>query len=72
LAAEGYEPYREDDGLALANCPFHALAEEQRELVCSMNLELVTGLLEGMSAPRVEACLDPGAARCCVRVRRAT
>ena len=31
----------------MRNCPFHLLAEEHPLLVCSMNLALCQGLLEG-------------------------
>jgi predicted ArsR family transcriptional regulator len=68
LAAHGYEPTRDGDTITLANCPFHALAEEHRELVCGMNLEVIAGVLEGAAAPHMGACLDPAPGRCCVRV----
>jgi len=68
LADEGYEPLVEGRSVVLRNCPFHALAEAQRELVCGMNVELVQGLIEGMGAKGVEARLDPTPGRCCVRV----
>lgn len=40
--------------IALATC-FHRLAEQERELVCSMNLGFLTGLLEGPAACSVGA-----------------
>lgn len=68
LAAQGYEPTQHGDDLTLENCPFHALAEEHRELVCGMNLDVITGVLEGLGATHLEARLDPGPGRCCVTV----
>jgi predicted ArsR family transcriptional regulator len=68
LAAHGYEPTRDGDAITLANCPFHALAEEHRELVCGMNLEVIAGVLEGAAAAHMGAHLDPAPGRCCVRV----
>jgi len=68
LAAHGYEPTRDGDAITLANCPFHALADEHRELVCGMNLEVIAGVLEGAAAPHMGARLDPAPGRCCVRV----
>ena len=40
----GYAP-RDDGagGIALENCPFHALAARHTDLVCGANLELVRG-----------------------------
>jgi predicted ArsR family transcriptional regulator len=71
LAAHGYEPARHGDDITLENCPFHALAEEHRELVCGMNLDVITGMLEGLAATHLEAQLDPGPGRCCVTVHPA-
>ena len=50
LAAHGYEPRAEATGRSLANCPFHALAREHTELVCGMNLDLITALLDELAA----------------------
>lgn len=69
LADHGYEPRTSSSGLALDNCPFHALAEEHRALVCGMNRDLVAGVLEGLGADRLRAELDPAPGRCCVTVR---
>lgn len=70
LRQHGYEPVtgpRKE--IALANCPFHRLAEEHRPLVCGMNLDFLTGLLEGMDPDsRLTARLQPEAGACCVRM----
>ena len=70
LEPHGYEPVGGDDEeIALANCPFHRLAEEQRELVCGMNLDLLHGVLEGLGlGDHLTARLDPAPGYCCVRI----
>ncbi len=70
LAAHGFEPRTEDSTITLANCPFHTLAREHTELVCGMNLALVTALLESLRPDLVEARLDPAPGRCCVVLSR--
>ena len=70
LARHGYEPTlvkrRE---IALANCPFHRLAEAHRDLVCGMNLDFLAGLLEGIgSTVDLTARLEPSPGFCCVRI----
>jgi predicted ArsR family transcriptional regulator len=68
LTAHGYEPERHGEVIMLQNCPFHVLAEEHRELVCGMNLDMLEGLLEGAAAPDLTARLNPDPGRCCVTV----
>lgn len=68
LAAHGYEPARHEETITLENCPFHALAEQHRDLVCGMNLDVVDGVLEGAAATHLQARLDPAPGRCCVTV----
>src|SRR4051794_40482043 len=48
LAGQGYEPRTSEDSVALANCPFDRLAADHTELVCTMNLALLRGVLEGL------------------------
>ncbi len=69
LSGQGYEPYTEGTAVTLQNCPFHALTEEHRQLVCGMNLDLIKGLLDAGGLPETSASLDPGPGRCCVSVR---
>jgi predicted ArsR family transcriptional regulator len=69
LTAHGYEPRLDGDRVTLENCPFHALAERHRDLVCHMNLDVVEGVLEGAGAVDVEAALEPSPGRCCVTLR---
>ncbi len=66
LAAHGFEPYRDGQRIYLRNCPFHALSRDYTQLVCGMNLALMEGLVQGASAPRLSARLDPAPGRCCV------
>lgn len=72
LERRGYEPCQMDDGeIALANCPFHRLAEEHRALVCGMNLDFVDGLIEGVALDSpLHARLAPAPGYCCVRLRQ--
>ena len=66
-----YEPRDQGDGeIALLNCPFHALAQEYRDLVCGMNLALMSGLAEEVAGAGLEARLDPHPGECCVRLTR--
>jgi predicted ArsR family transcriptional regulator len=64
----GYEPEVEAGTVTLHNCPFHALAERHRELVCAMNLELIDGLIDVLGTDAVAARLQPTPGRCCVTV----
>ncbi len=68
LEEQGYEPRAHGDDVVLANCPFHALVDEQRDLVCGMNHDLLSGMAdavgEGVMAPR----LEPSEGTCCVRL----
>ena len=70
LAQHGYQPELADhDEVALANCPFHRLAQEHRTLVCGMNLDLVRGVLDGTgSTDQLAARLAPQPGYCCVRI----
>jgi predicted ArsR family transcriptional regulator len=72
LAELGYEPRAAEDVLILANCPFDALAKADTELVCGMNLDLISGLLDGLGHAGPRARLDPAPGRCCVTVRQPT
>ena len=70
LEQHGYEPHRRDDEIVLTNCPFHALAEQHRDLVCGMNLDLLTGVIDGAGdADLLDARLAPEPGYCCVRVK---
>jgi predicted ArsR family transcriptional regulator len=70
LEDQGFEPRLEDGVITLANCPFHALAQEHTELVCGMNLRLLDGVLESVPSSGLVARLQPAPGRCCVRMER--
>ena len=68
LDEEGYQTRSDPAGLALANCPFHALAAEHTALICGMNLAIMEGLLDRAGGLGLAAVLDPADGRCCVRL----
>lgn len=68
LSQCGYEPRTDASGVTLANCPFHTLAQEYRDLVCGMNLELMEGLVDSVEGAELEARLEPAPGQCCVRL----
>lgn len=69
LAELGYAPERQGGTVLLWNCPFHALVEVDTPLVCGLNQNLLSGVVEGMEG-QAEAALEPGEGRCCVVLRR--
>jgi predicted ArsR family transcriptional regulator len=72
LEARGYEPAETPSGeIRFQNCPFHALVDEHRDLVCNMNLALADGILDGLGAPHFSARLDPQPGQCCVAISSA-
>jgi predicted ArsR family transcriptional regulator len=66
LDERGYEPAEVDGTLRLRNCPFHALVDDHRDLVCGMNLALAEGILDGLGEERISARLDRQPGLCCV------
>lgn len=71
LARCGYEPRVDGTDIVLVNCPFHDLAQQHTELICGMNLGLVTGLLDGAGCTARRARLAPHERYCCIRVEPA-
>lgn len=69
LADLGYEPRRRRGMLTLANCPFHHLAQMASDVVCTMNLEVIRGIIEGLGTAGAVAVLEPAPGTCCVRIR---
>jgi predicted ArsR family transcriptional regulator len=69
LRERGYEPFVDGDAVRLRNCPFHAVAQRQPEVVCEMNLALLRSLADGLDRG-IDATLEPGPGRCCVALRR--
>jgi predicted ArsR family transcriptional regulator len=68
LEREGFEPRREDREVCLRNCPFDTLATEHTALVCGVNLDLVSGVLDGLGCSSARARLQPDSEHCCVRI----
>jgi predicted ArsR family transcriptional regulator len=69
LEEQGYEPRVDGNEIVLANCPFHALVQEQRELVCGMNHDLLRGLADVIGDDVLAAHLEPSESYCCVRIK---
>ena len=69
LSRHGYEPREDHERIVLVNCPFHALAQTQTELVCGMNHALIGGVTATLQPHEPDASLEPGAGRCCVVLR---
>jgi predicted ArsR family transcriptional regulator len=67
LAEQGYEPRAHAGEVLLANCPFHALVDEQRDLVCGMNHDLLCGMAAAVDDDVLAARLEPTEGTCCVR-----
>jgi predicted ArsR family transcriptional regulator len=70
LERRGYEPVREGDRLWSCNCPFHELSMAYPPVICGMNLALLTGLVRGLGATRLEARMNPAPGRCCVVISK--
>ena len=68
LAEEGFEPHRDGGEVCLRNCPFDALVAEHTALVCGVNLDFVSGVLDGLGCASARARLQPDADHCCVRL----
>jgi predicted ArsR family transcriptional regulator len=67
LETGGYEPEADELGtIRLRNCPFHALVEDHRPLVCGTNLALAEGMTRGAGVTDVRPVLDPQPGYCCV------
>ncbi len=74
LNQSGYEPVTEPDGtIRLRNCPFHALVEEHRPLVCGANLAMAEGIADASGAGAdLTPVLDPQPGYCCVAFKPAS
>jgi predicted ArsR family transcriptional regulator len=68
LDEQGYEPHQHGNEVVLANCPFHALVDEQRDLVCGMNHDLLCGMADAVGDGVLAARLAPSEGSCCVRL----
>jgi predicted ArsR family transcriptional regulator len=68
LSTCGYEPYNEAGSVRFHSCPFHALAEQSRDLVCGLNRELVQGIVSGLGNETLDVRLSPRTDECCVEL----
>ena len=68
LSEQGYEPHQHGDEIVLGNCPFHALVDEQQDLVCGMNRDLLCGMAAAVGDDVLAARLAPSDGNCCVRL----
>jgi predicted ArsR family transcriptional regulator len=67
LEAGGYEPVIDKTGIIrLRNCPFDALVDSHRTLVCGTNLAMAEGLASGAAITDMSPVLDPQPGYCCV------
>lgn len=74
LSAHGYDPDLQetdrDTFIRLRNCPFHHLAQQQRKLVCGMNLSLIDGMVAELRLPDWQPVLAPRPGECCVAIEK--
>lgn len=70
LTRLGFEPFEDGDGtLRLRNCPYHDMAREDSDFVCSMNLHLMQGVTEGLDLADMSPTAEPMDGMCCVAFR---
>jgi predicted ArsR family transcriptional regulator len=73
LDRAGYEPITDSHGtIRLRNCPFDALAEAHRTLVCGTNLAMADGIVAGIGASETRPVLDRQPGFCCVAFPQGT
>jgi predicted ArsR family transcriptional regulator len=73
LEHAGYEPSADGTGaIRLRNCPFDALVDEHRPLVCATNLAFAQGIVDGVgvTASDFKPKLDSKPGYCCVVFER--
>lgn len=68
LSVLGYEPRQTADRcIDLLNCPFHELAEEERDTVCAMNLAILRGITSVLP-DQYDPIAEQRAGFCCVKL----
>ena len=69
LREHGFEPRTIGRDIVLSNCPFHALAQQYRDLVCGMNLHLMEGVRSvfDVGDDELQPRLEPEPGQCCVK-----
>ncbi|MBB5632739.1 putative ArsR family transcriptional regulator [Cryobacterium mesophilum] len=70
LESCGYEPRDDGEGgLVLTNCPFHKLATNHTDVICSANVALLQGVADGAAeGERSVEFVQPSNGCCCVRI----
>ena len=58
----------DEGGIGLCNCPLHAIAQENQDIVCDLNLNLIRGVLDGGAQDDVGAELVFKPSPCCVTI----
>ena len=72
LGLRGYEPFEGDNRtLRLRNCPFEAVACQDPEFVCGLNLRLLEGVIDGLGVD-AQPVLQPHDGQCCVAITMGT
>ena len=71
LKARRFQPSSSAEGIRLGNCPFHALVDDYRATVCSLNLALLRGVVEGCGAADLRPEPTPAPPGCRVFLRSA-
>jgi predicted ArsR family transcriptional regulator len=66
LTEQGYAPHRADGTIVLSNCPFDTVARDHTQLICGMNLAMLTAVIEQLQETALAARLEPATDRCCV------
>jgi predicted ArsR family transcriptional regulator len=70
LKSYGYKPAITPEQITLRNCPFDALAQDHRDVVCEMNRALIGGLVAGLGANDMTTVYQQRAGQCCVTIDR--
>jgi len=68
LDEQGYEPQPRSSEVTLANCPFHALVDQHRDLVCGRNHDLLSAMSAAVGDGVLAARLAPSEGSCCIRL----
>jgi predicted ArsR family transcriptional regulator len=69
LWRHGFEPHQHDGKVTLRNCPFKAVSYAHRNLVCPMNLALMSGFTAGLNVTGASAVCLRTEDGCCVSLR---
>jgi predicted ArsR family transcriptional regulator len=68
LDQQGYEPRELNGEIRFANCPFDALVEAHRPLICGANVALASALVGALDPDGLSARLEQQPDWCCVAI----